>query len=275
VTTPDFSSRIGGLVLPRSVRVCVLAAVAAGFAFGAFLLPPFPQSIAYHEFADARRILGIPNFWDVLTNLPFLLVGVAGLAFLLRDPRAQVAFQDSAERWPYAAFFLGVAMTSAGSAFYHLAPDNARLVWDRLPMTVGFMSIVAAMVAERLDVKAGLRLLVPLLALGVASVVWWRLSASWDVENLRPYMAVQYGSIAVVLLIAVLFPSRYTRGNDIYVVVALYVAAKVAESLDTVIFSFESILSGHSLKHLIAACALYQILRMLKARTLNVKEASS
>ena len=160
-------------------------------------------------------------------------------------------------------------MTSAGSAFYHLAPDNARLLWDRLPMTVGFMSLVAAMVEERVNVNAGVRLLAPLVMLGVASVVWWRLSAAWGVENLRPYMAVQYGSIAIVLLIAVLFPSRYTRANDIYLVVALYAAAKVAEHLDKAIFSVESILSGHSLKHLIAAGALYQVLRMLKARSLK------
>lgn len=253
----------------RAARIGILAAVAAGFAIGALLLPPFPQSSAYHEFADARRILGIPNFWDVLTNLPFLFVGVAGLAFLLRDPRAQAAFQDPAEKWPYAALFLGVAMTSAGSAFYHLAPDSARLVWDRLPMTVGFMSIIAAMVAERVSVKAGVRLLVPLVALGVASVVYWRLSAAWGIENLRPYIAVQYGSIAIVLLIAVMFPSRYTRANDIYLVVTLYVVAKVAESLDAVIFSVGSILSGHSLKHLVAACALYQVLRMLETRSLK------
>ena len=259
----------------RAVRIGLVVAVAAGFAIGALLLPPFPQAIAYHEFADARRILGIPNFWDVLTNLPFLFIGIAGLAFLMRDPRAKAAFHDSVEKWPYAMLFLSVAMVSAGSAFYHLAPDNTRLVWDRLPMTVGFMSIVAAMVAERVNVKVGVRLLAPLVALGVTSVVYWRLSAAWGAENLRPYMAVQYGSIAIVLLIAALFASRYTRGNDIYRVVALYAAAKVAESLDTEIFSFVSILSGHSLKHLIAACAVYQILRMLKARTLNAEEASS
>ncbi len=272
MTMPNFNYR--GLALSRAGRIGVLAAVAAGFVLSAFLLPPIAQPIAYHEFADARAFLGIPNFLDVLTNLPFLYVGVAGLAFLLRDPRAKPAFHDPAEKWPYALLFLGVAMVSAGSAFYHLAPDNARQVWDRLPMTVGFMSFVAAMVAERVNVNAGVRLLAPLVALGAASVVWWRLSAAWGVENLLPYMAVQYGSIAIVLLIAMLFPSRYTRANDIYWVVALYAAAKVAESLDNEIYSLGAILSGHSLKHLIAAGAVYQILWMLKARSINIREAT-
>lgn len=266
MTTFDFGGN--GLALSRAGRIGVLATVVAGFALSAFLLPPLPQPIAYHEFADARRILGIPYFWDVVTNLPFLFVGAAGLAFL-RDPRAQAAFQDSGERWPYAVLFVGVVLTCAGSAYYHLAPDNARLAWDRLPMTVGFMSIVAAMVAERVHVTAGVRLLAPLVALGVASVVWWRVSAAWGVENLHPYVAVQFGSIAMVLLIALMFPSRYTRGNEIYVVVALYAAAKVAEFLDQAIFSVGSMLSGHSLKHLIAAGAMYQVLRMLKARSLK------
>ena len=125
------------------------------------------------------------------------------------------------------------------------------------------------MVAERVNMKAGLRLLAPLVALGVASVVWWRVSAAWGAENLHPYLAVQAGSSAMVLLIALLFPSRYTRGNDIYLVVALYAAAKVAEYLDQALFSIGSMLSGHSLKHLLAAGAVYQVLRMLKARSLK------
>ena len=136
------------------------------------------------------------------------------------------------------------------------------------------LPVLGALLGHQLVAHRG-QALVPLVALGIASVVWWRVSAAWGAENLRPYRAVQYGSIAIVLLIAALFPSRYTRGNDIYIVVVLYALAKVAESLDRVIFSVGSMLSGHSLKHLIAACAVYQILRMLKARTLKATEARS
>jgi len=251
--------------LSREVRIAIVCAIAAAFAVGAVVLPPMAQSLEYHEFADARAAFGIANFSDVVTNLPFVFIGAFGLAMLFRKGSG-VAFRDAGERWIYATFFFGIATTSAGSAFYHLAPDNARLVWDRLPMTIGFMSLLAAATAERIDLKAGVRLLVPLVLLGLASVAYWRLSAAVGTENLRPYMAVQYGSIALILAMAVLFPSAYTRANDIYVVAALYGLAKAAEYFDRGIFRATSEISGHSLKHLIAAFAVYQILRMLQMR---------
>ena len=30
------------------------------------LLPPMTQDESYHQFADQRTILGIPNFWNVV-----------------------------------------------------------------------------------------------------------------------------------------------------------------------------------------------------------------
>lgn len=249
-----------------AARVGILLALSAAFMAGVFLLPPYAQPTGYHDFADTRTIFGIANFFNVITNLLFLLVGIAGLVFLLRDPRALNAFAECAEQCPYLVFFIGVALTCIGSAYYHLAPDNARLVWDRLPMTVGFMSMLAAMITERVSLTAGIRLLGPLVVLGIASVVYWRLSASAGAENVMPYFVVQYGSVAIVFLIATLFPSRYTQANRIYLVIGLYIMAKIAENLDAWVFSMGSIVSGHSIKHLVAACAVYQILRMLKAR---------
>ena len=255
--------------LSRPVRIGIVAAAAVTLLSCAILLPPFAQRLAYHAFADTREILGIPNFWNVATNLPFLFVGIAGLNFVLRAHAPQQAFQDSRERWPYAVLFLGVALTSAGSAYYHLAPDNQRLVWDRLPMTIGFMAIVAATLAERVNIDAGVRLLGALVALGVASVIWWSVSAGRGAENLRPYIVVQFGSIAIVLLIAALFPSRYTHAADLLLVIVLYAAAKAAEHFDQALFALGSIFSGHSLKHVLAAAAVYQILRILKARSVR------
>lgn len=250
----------------HTVRLGILLAVAAAFAAAALMLPPCAQPTEYHHFADTRPILGIRNFVNVATNLPFLLIGSAGLAFVLRAPRAHTAFAHRAEQWPYAVFFLAAVLTGIASAYYHLAPDNLRLFWDRLAMTVGFMSLLAAMITERVSLTAGVRLLIPLVVLGMASAGYWRVSATIGAENLIPYLAVQYGSIAIVLLIAALFRSRYARANDIYIVLALYAIAKLAESLDAWLFSIGWMLSGHSLKHLLAACAVYQVLRMLKAR---------
>jgi hypothetical protein len=154
-------------------------------------------------------------------------------------------------------FFGSVALTSAGSAYYHLAPDDARLVWDRLPMTVAFMSLVAAIVAERISARAGSLLLAPLVILGIASVAYWRWSGLAGAENLRPYMAVQYGSIALVLAIAILYRSRYTHGAAIFALAAAYAVAKIVEGYDREIFQLGHWLSGHTLKHLAAAAGIW------------------
>jgi len=233
------------------------------------VLPPLPQPQVYSGLADDRTLLGIANHLNVVSNLPFLLVGIWGLYFLSRKQQAphSGSFTDPKEKWPYVACFLGIALTCFGSAYYHLAPDSGRLVWDRLPMTFAFMSVLSAAIVERLSVKAGLRLLIPFLLIGVGSVIYWRWSQLHATENLLPYAAVQYGSIAIILVIALLFRSRYTRGTDIFVVVAIYAVAKVAEVLDAQIYALGQVVSGHTLKHLIAALAAYWLLRMLRLRS--------
>jgi hypothetical protein len=234
------------------------------------LLPRIPQPQSYHSFADQRGLLGIPNFGDVVSNLPFAVIGVLGIAFLLRsgsDP-ASGYFLDSRERWPYLVAFVGLLLTAFGSSCYHLDPNNARLVWDRLPMTVVFMSIVAAVIAERVQLRAGLLLLPLFLIAGMASVLQWYASELHGVGDLRFYAAVQAYS-ALVLLIVLLFPARYTRGSDLAIIVGFYVLAKVLELLDKPIFSHTGhLVSGHTLKHLAAAAAGYWLLRTLQKRQL-------
>jgi hypothetical protein len=253
-----------GKVLKASVPVA-LAALAA--AWGLFA-PPLAQSQAYHLFADTRALVSIPNAADTLSNLAFLLVGSLGLAFLWRERAAGGSgrFASPREMRPWWVFFSGVALTSAGSAWYHLAPDDARLVWDRLPMTVAFMSLLAAVVSERVSVRAGNALLVPLVALGVASVVWWRWSELAGFENLRPYMAVQFGSIAVILAIAALYRSRYTHGGVIFALAAFYAVAKVLETYDREVFGLLRVMSGHTAKHLAAAAGIYLLVVSLERR---------
>jgi hypothetical protein len=240
----------------------------AAFGWGIFA-PPLQQSQAYHLFADARAFLGVPNAWDTLSNLAFLVVGVMGLAFLWRERATGSGerFAVPREMRPWWVFFAGVALTSAGSAWYHLAPDDARLVWDRLPMTIAFMSLVAAVVSERISVRFGSALLWPLVLLGLASVAYWRWSALAGFENLRPYLAVQFGSIAVVLAVSILYRSRYTHGGVIFALAAAYGVAKVVEVYDREIFAFGQWASGHTLKHLAAAAGVYLLLRSLRRRT--------
>jgi hypothetical protein len=226
-------------------------------------LPPIPQPQAYHNFADYRSWLGIPNFGDVVSNLPFAIVGLWGLIFLLRPGAAK--FSDPRERWPYVVMFAGLILTALGSAYYHLAPDNARLVWDRIPIMIDFMALLAAVIAERVSVNAGLWMFPVLQAAGIGSVLLWRAGELHGHGDLRCYAAVQLYSILVLLLVLLIQP-RYTRGSDFAVVVGFYIVAKILEEADRQVFALGHIVSGHTLKHLAAAMASYWILRMLQKR---------
>jgi hypothetical protein len=242
----------------------ILAAVLAAIALW---LPRIPQPQEYHRFADQRGFMGLPHFADVASNLAFAGIGLWGLVFLLRLSSDQLPnhFLDRRERRPYLVFFVGLLLTAGGSWYYHLHPDNASLLWDRLPMAIAFMALVAAVIAERLSLRAGLRLLPVLLLIGLSSVWQWHLSEVRGVGDLRFYAAVQAYSV-LVLVIALFMPPRYTRGSDLAVVAGFYVLSKVLETLDRPIFGAGHFVSGHTLKHLAAAAAGYWVLRMLQKR---------
>ena len=240
----------------------LVLALAVGVA--ALLTPRMDLPPSYHHFADQRSWLGVPHFGDVASNLLFFIAGVWGLVFLAgKSSREQ--FLNSGERWPYVFVFAGLVLTAFGSAYYHLAPDNARLVWDRMPMTIVFMSLVAALIAERINIKLGLCLLPVLVAIGVGSVIQWHLSEQRGSGDLRFYAAVQLYAL-LALLAALLLPPRYTRGLDLLVVASLYVLAKILEAADRQIFSLGGVVSGHTLKHLAAGAAGIWVLRMLQKR---------
>jgi len=232
----------------------------------AFLLPAMPQPVAYHDFADHRTLLGIDNFLDVASNAAFVLAGLAGLAVVLRPA---TVFAANVERVPYAVFFIGVVLTGLGSAYYHLVPDNERLFWDRLPMTIAFMSLVTAQVVDRIDTRQGIGLLLPMLLVGVASVLYWRATERAGTGNVMPYVVLQGYSVVILFLLARLQASRYTRGNDIYWVFAGYVVAKLFETFDRQLYELGHVASGHSLKHFAAAVAALLVCRMLYLRTLQ------
>lgn len=256
------------MILKRAAN-WLLALVAVVVAAIALLLPPIPQPQWYQMFADHRRFVGIPNFSNVVSNVPFAAAGLWGLLFLLRANGRQERsrFFDQRERWPYLIVFVGLILTGFGSSYYHLQPSNARLVWDRIPMAIVFMSLLAAIVAERISLRAGLWLMPLFLLIGVNSVLQWRVSDLRGVSDLRFYAAVQLYSI-MFLLIALLLPSPYTRRWDLAIVAGLYALAKALEALDRPIFELGHIVSGHTLKHLAAAGAGYWILRMLLKRRL-------
>jgi hypothetical protein len=246
-------------LLRRHWREAVLAAVLLAL-LAAFLAGgPTQQNQAYHEFADQRMLLGVPNLLDVASNLPFLAVGLAGLALCLDRRRPQ---PPAGARAAWAAMFAGVVLVCFGSAWYHWAPHDAALLWDRLPMTVGFMGLFVALLAEHVHPRLERLLLVPALATGVASVLWWQATG-----DLRWYYWVQFGPLACLPLVLALYPARFTHRLHLLYALGLYVLAKLAEAADAAIFQWtQQVVSGHTLKHLLAAGALLALLLMLKRR---------
>jgi hypothetical protein len=251
-------------VLTFTHRVVILLALAVAAAVWLFSRGPITQDPAYHNFADQRCLCRVPHCLNVISNLPFLLVGAAGLHFLFspqaRRPGGPV---DDPTVWlAYFTLFVGVGLTAFGSAYYHLAPDSRRLFWDRLPMSVAFMGLFAAVIAERIDLRAGKFLLGPLVAAGIWATLYWR-----ETDDLRPYYFIQFFPLAALPLILVLFPPRYTRTGDLLVALGWYVLAKFCEAPgDRPIFEVGHYVSGHTLKHLAAAVGAYQLLRMLRRR---------
>ena len=230
------------------------------------MLQRIPQPLSYHNFADRRSLFGIPNFGDVASNLPFAVIGIWGFVFLRQcSSNPGRHFLDRRELWPYFFVFAGLLLTAFGSSWYHLNPNNSTLVWDRLPMTITFMAMVAAVIMERINLRLGLCLLPILLAVGLASVLQWHWSEVQGVGDLRFYAAVQAWS-ALVILLALLFPARYTRAGDLGLVLGFYALAKILEYFDKPIFAALRVVSGHTLKHLAAAAAGYCILRMVEKR---------
>ena len=228
--------------------VVAISLLAAASLFGLLLVPPITQDQSYHQFADQRTLFGIPNFWNVISNLPFIAVGAAGLRRFHHDPATVV-------------LFLGIFLTGFGSSYYHWNPNDQTLFWDRLPMTLCFMAIFAAAIEERVSARAGAILLWPLLATGVFSLLLW----NWT-GDLRLYVWVQFFPCLALPLLFVLFPAKYT-GTYLWVIAAaLYALAKLFEFYDAAIYSAGSILSGHTLKHFAAAAACFAILRYYQTR---------
>lgn len=239
-------------------RAWLLAAVTTATAIALALGPPIRQPESYHHFADHRYYLGIPNFANVISNLPFLRIGLIGMFFVARKR----SFLESGERWPCLIFFLGITLTCFGSAYYHWNPNDQTLVWDRLPITLAFVAFLDAILGERIGLRWAARLLPFLLLLGLASVLFWR-----QTGDLRLYLFVQFFPILIIPLLLTLFPARYTRTADFFVILGLYVGAKICELLDVAIFNLTGgFVSGHTLKHLLAAMAAYWVYRMLALR---------
>jgi hypothetical protein len=232
-------------------------------------IPPIPQDLAFHQFADIRVIAGIPNFWNVISNLGFIIVGIAGFRIVWLTPTTvpvQVTF------W---MLFFGVMLTGIGSAYYHWNPDNDRLVFDRIPMTIVFMSFLSAAIGQAFNKSWGVALLLPLLLLGVGSVMWWHTTEEMGVGDLRFYGMVQFLPMILIPLIFLLFPTEENRKiwPQFGWIIGWYVFAKILEHYDASILKLTHVISGHSLKHIAATVATIYFITVFKGAN-NLKNTS-
>lgn len=255
---------------PAGARAALLLAFIVAVVIALFAQARIPQIAGYTDFADTRSWWGVPNAQNVLSNLPFLLVGLWGL---WRLPR--FAITTRFERVAWAGFFLGVLLTFLGSSYYHWRPDNLRLAWDRLPITLSFTCLFAAVLAERVSARLAAWCLPPMLVYAVASVIYWYLSETWGQGDLRPYILVQLLPLLLIPLILLLYPPRYSHGWALLLVAGWYVLAKLFEAMDGAVYQFGGIVSGHAIKHLIAAVATAQVAWMLHRRQLYSKLSRS
>jgi hypothetical protein len=256
-------SRLLGLTLWQ--RIAILIGLLVVGLSGLAVLSPIAQNPDYHLFADTRSFLGIPNFNDVTSNAGFAVVGILGGLLVVGRTRHEI-FARRTDAWPYLVFFIGVALVSVGSAYYHWAPSNERLLWDRLPMAIAFMAFCSAIIADRIDRKAGNTWLMPvLIGLGLASLWYWDWTESLGRGDLRFYGFVQFYPMIAIPAVCLLFPDyRYTAGRYIAWIFAWYGVSKVLEHFDHEVFDLLGhTVSGHTLKHLAAAAATFVVVRML------------
>ena len=224
---------------------------------------PIAQDASYHLFSDTREIWLIPNFWNVASNLPFVIVGFLGLYKLKHSGELNFIGEMYIA---YLLLFLGIFLVGFGSAYYHLTPDKQTLVWDRLPMTIAFMSLFSIIVGEFIAARAGKALLLPLILTGIFSVIYWHLTESSGEGDLRLYILVQFYPILVIPIILTCFRSTCTHVQAYWWLLLSYVVAKLFEYFDGEIYNALGFISGHSLKHVVAALGLYVVLASFQKR---------
>lgn len=231
-----------------------MAALLALALFG----PVLPASAHQHTLADQRALWGIPCALDVLSNLPFAIAGLWGLVALRRVAPGML---DAPSRALASLFFAGLVCTAAGSALYHWQPQDAGLLWDRLGMVLPFAGLLGLAGASRVSARAGAAAAGTVLLAGPLAVLWWSHSG-----NLLPWAVVQLGGMLVVLALACLPRRDGALALHLGAVMALYALAKLFEAADHAVFEATGqAVSGHSLKHVLAAAAAWPVLAALAA----------
>lgn len=221
---------------------------------------PIPQDPAYHHYADPRTIWGIPYFWNVVSNLPMLFIGLYGLRQASRHYARRPA---GAARWIPLVLSGGIFVTCFGSAYYHWAPSNETLLWDRLPMTLMFMSLFSLLMYDYLGARTGTLSFWLAIPAGVASVLYWHFTELNGQGDLRPYALVQFFPMLAAPVLILLHPGKVPYVRYMVLLLVWYAVAKVCEHFDRSIYEALGFWSGHSLKHLVGAIGLVYAMKLV------------
>jgi hypothetical protein len=239
--------------IPVKLKFGLMFLAFAGTFYWMFSKPVIEQDLSYHSFIDVRSLWGIPNVQNVLTNIFFLMAGFLGLSALTAN---QIKTKKS---WWW--FFVSIILVAPGSAYYHWEPNNTTLVWDRLPMSMGFMALYVVLLSEHISFKIE-KFLYLALSIGLLSIGVWVFTT-----DLRFYFWIQFSSFLTIPMILFLFPSSYSKKYWYFITLVIYGLAKWVEILDREIYYFTSeLISGHALKHILAALGLAGLWWMVKTR---------
>jgi Ceramidase len=249
-------------IVNRYYRGFVLMAVFIVSAVALNLLDPIAQDLAYHKFSDCREFLGVAHFMDVMSNIPFVIIGFIGI----RLARKTFRKGTMAEFLMTFVLFVGVFFTGLGSAFYHYTPNNFTLIFDRLPMTLVFTAFFATIIYDYVDRRAGAWVFYLLLVIGVYSIFHWYYTEIIGQGDLRLYAFIQFFPVLAVPLILIFYKNANLYTTQILYVFGAYTLAKLFEYFDTQVFEFLGFISGHTIKHLFSALAVYFVYTIYKKR---------
>jgi hypothetical protein len=208
--------------------------------------PILPQDLNYHSFSDQFKCYAINNYWNVISNAPFLIVGLLGLKSkrIYDDFKAQKI-----------VFFTGISLVAFGSGYYHLNPNNNTLIWDRLPMTIAFMALFSLIIGQFSNKRYGNKSLIPLLLLGTSSVIYWVIF-----DDLKFYALIQFYPLLAIPVILIFLKQKNKSAWGYWLLLAAYIVAKLFEHFDHHVHKALKVISGHSIKHIVAALGVYCLL---------------
>jgi len=228
-----------------------------------FFIEPIAQDLNYHNFADSRTIYSVSNFWNVVSNIPYFLVGLYAFYKMYWIKSLKIINEVKVT---YFLLFLGVTLVAFGSGYYHLDPNNETLLWDRLPMSIAFMGLFSLVISEFYSIKLGKALIYPLVVAGVSSVVYWYVGELNGDGDLRFYLLVQFLPILLMPIIFIFFKGSFTLTRGYWWLLFFYILAKIFEYFDKEVFELLQIISGHSLKHIISAIGLWILVIVFEKR---------